>query len=101
MTGAILMEGGAIRLPLPSELDMKAASPLKAALAECRGRDVELDGSAVTRLGGQCLQVVLAAVRDWAVDGRSLSIVSPSVALVDHLEMLGVRPAPHTEEIAA
>ena len=102
MTEPLLTNGGAcVRLPLPCELDMKAAAPLKLALAECRGRDVELDGAAVTRLGGQCLQVILAAVRAWASDGRSFSIVSPSLALVDHMEMLGVRPMATPLESAA
>jgi len=50
-------------------LDLKAAAPLQAALLARRGQPVEIDASAVQRLGGLCLQVLLSAQKTWADDG--------------------------------
>ncbi|KAB0676117.1 STAS domain-containing protein, partial [Aureimonas leprariae] len=56
-------------LELPSVLDVRAAMPLHGSLAGLRGRAVELDASQVQRLGGQCLQVLVAAAAAWRLDG--------------------------------
>jgi chemotaxis protein CheX len=51
-----------------------------------------LDASSVQRLGGQCLQVLLAAAKAWGLDGHSLSFASPSEAFVQALDLFGVAP---------
>jgi chemotaxis protein CheX len=84
---------GAAKIALADVLDLKAASALTAELLGARGRDVELDGSAVQRLGAQCLQVILSARNTWDKDGVSLQIVNASHDLVEGLELLGVDPA--------
>jgi len=61
-------------LRLDRVLDLKAAQPLKAALAEHRGASVRLDASDVERLGGLCLQVLIAARRAWSEEGHDLTI---------------------------
>lgn len=61
-------------LRLDRVLDLKAAQPLKAALAEHRGASVRLDASDVERLGGLCLQVLVAARRAWSEEGHDLTI---------------------------
>ena len=76
-------------LPLPAVLDMRAAAPLAAELLERRGRDIELDASAVQRLGGQCLQVLLAARAAWNADGCGFRIASPSSGFTEGLVLLG------------
>ena len=61
-------------LTLDPILDLKAATPLKAALAEHRGQSLQLDASGVQRLGGLCLQVLVAARQAWRDEGRELTI---------------------------
>jgi chemotaxis protein CheX len=79
-------------IQLAEVLDLKAASTLATDLLGARGSDVELDGSAVQRLGAQCLQVILSAHATWDKEGVSLQIVNPSRDLVEGLELLGVDP---------
>lgn len=59
-------------LKLPAVLDIQQAEPLRAELLTMRGAPATLDGSAVERLGGLCLQVLLSAQQTWARDGHSL-----------------------------
>lgn len=76
-------------LVLDPVLDMKASGPLKAALIERRGRPVEVDASDVQRLGGLCLQVLLAAGRTWADDGCAFAITPRSAAFDEALAQFG------------
>ena len=64
--GCVPMKRPGRRRPAPVALaepclDLSAAGPLAASLLRRRGSPLALDGSAVERLGGQCLQVLLAA----------------------------------------
>ena len=65
-------------LILPDVLDLNAAELLKAELLALRGHPLTLDASAVERLGGLCLQVLLSARKTWAADGVNLSLGSVS-----------------------
>lgn len=65
-------------LILSDVLDLNAAEPLKAELLALRGHPVVLDASAVQRLGGLCLQILLSAKKTWAADGVNLSLGSVS-----------------------
>jgi chemotaxis protein CheX len=76
-------------LHLDAVLDLKAAGPLKAALLERRGEALQVDASQVQRLGGLCLQLLLAARRSWADDGQPLSITPRSQAFDDALGQFG------------
>ncbi len=69
-------------------LDLGAAAPLWANLCEVRGQPLEIDASAVDRLGGQCLQVLLAARAKWASDGVPFSISSPSPAFLEAAQLM-------------
>ena len=88
---------------LPAILDLTAAGPLTAELLAQRGTPLMVDGSAVERVGAQCLQVLLAARRTWAADGHAFSIESPSDALVETAAAIGAADLmfPLIEEIAA
>lgn len=77
---------------LAEVLDLKAAGALAADMLGARGRDLQLDGSAVQRLGAQCLQVIMSARGAWDKDGAVLQIVNASRDLVEGLELLGVDP---------
>jgi chemotaxis protein CheX len=79
-------------LQLPSILDVKAAAALQQQFLERRGTALQVDASHVERLGGLCLQVLLAAQAAWAADGESLDYDRPSPELLAGLGGFGVKP---------
>jgi chemotaxis protein CheX len=80
-------------LQLPPVMDLTAAAPLTERLLSMRGVDLAVDASEVARLGGQCLQVLLAALKTWDADGAKLEILRPSQDFVDALRHLGIDPS--------
>jgi chemotaxis protein CheX len=70
-------------------LDLNAAAPLLNEFLALRGRNVDVDASAVDRVGAQCLQVLLSARRTWDADGAEFSVVSPSSEFTSTLALLG------------
>ena len=83
----------AAAIALPETLDLKAAAPLKAALLERRGAAITVEADQVRRLGGLCLQVLLAARKAWAEDGKPFSITAPSEAFVETIRLFGAEGA--------
>ena len=81
--------GPASPVVLPEVLDVRAAAPLAAEFLARRGRDVDVDASSVRKLGGQCLQVLLAAHACWADERTVFRIVAPSSAFTGGLTLLG------------
>jgi chemotaxis protein CheX len=77
------------RLRLGAVLDLNAAGPLHAELLALRGGDLDLDASAVSRMGAQVLQVLLSARATWREDGAAFAIVAPSPEFVAVLDLLG------------
>jgi chemotaxis protein CheX len=78
---------------LPDHLDMQAAVPLQAALLALRGAGVSVDASGVEKLGGQCLQVLLAARKCWDEAGQDFTIAAMSDSFAAALAGFGVAPA--------
>ncbi len=76
-------------MKLPQVLDLAAATTLRTQLMERRGQKLALDGGEVERLGGLCLQVLIAARNQWRVDGVDFHIVNPSSAFADGARLLG------------
>ncbi|WP_426024383.1 STAS domain-containing protein [Brevundimonas sp. PWP3-1b1] len=76
-------------LILAEVLDLNAAEPLKAELLALRGHDLTLDASAVERLGGLCLQILMSARKTWAADGVNLSLGSASQYWTEQWAALG------------
>ena len=76
-------------LALPETLDLKAAGPLKSAFLAHRGEPLEIEAGQVRRLGGLCLQILLAARKAWADDGKAFSITGPSEAFVETTRLFG------------
>jgi chemotaxis protein CheX len=74
---------------LPPVLDLTAAGPLASELLARRGAPLMIDGSAVQRVGAQCVQVLLAAKNAWVADGQYFSVEAPSEALTETLAALG------------
>jgi chemotaxis protein CheX len=87
------LQGGDGEFHLPAILDLKAASELMEMFLHHRGENLYIDGGAVQRLGGQCLQVLLCARQAWEADGHSLVVDNISTEGVAALELLGVEPA--------
>ena len=78
-------------LALPAVMDLAAAGPLHAGVLARLGGSLEVDASEVRRLGGQCLQVLLAAQARWSADGAAFRVLDASPELVEGLELLGAR----------
>jgi chemotaxis protein CheX len=76
-----------VALALPQVLDLSAAMPLRALLIVHRGADLDLDAACVERLGGLCLQVLLAAHRTWEADGMTLRLLNLSDPCRDALRL--------------
>mgnify|MGYP002781227258 CR=1 FL=1 len=76
-------------LTLPAVLDLQQAGPLRDQLLALRGQSVTIDGSAVERLGGLCLQILISAQKTWARDGLSLVIDQVSEPFVQQWEAFG------------
>ncbi|MBF0665794.1 MAG: STAS domain-containing protein [Brevundimonas sp.] len=77
---------------LPAVLDIQAAEGLRVQLLGARGRPLTLDGSAVERLGGLCLQVLLSARQTWAADGHRLLVEPASEAFTEQWNAFGAPP---------
>ncbi|MEI4471157.1 STAS domain-containing protein [Frigidibacter sp. MR17.24] len=75
---------------LPARLDFNAAVPLAHALRDHAGDDLALDVTAVSHLGGLCLQVLLAAAQSWRGAGHSLSLTGCSPAVDEALTLFGI-----------
>ena len=76
-------------IALPAVLDLRAADPLKTQLLAVRGQGTTLDASAVERLGGLCLQVLLSALQTWRADGQSLTFINVTEAFASQWSALG------------
>lgn len=74
---------------LPQILDIGAAAPLWSELSRVRGKSLEVDASQVERVGGVCLQVLLAAQAAWLADGVTFCVVNPSAGFVEATRLMG------------
>ncbi|HHX90393.1 MAG TPA: STAS domain-containing protein [Paracoccus sp.] len=88
-------------LKLAACLDTLATRRLAADLASQRGHSLTLDAADVTFLGTLPLQLLLAAHRQWRMDGKSFRIADPSAAFLDGTALLGSNPAALGAEVAS
>ena len=86
---------------LDPNLDIRAAAPLRDALLAHAGTPVTVDAAQVSRLGALCLQVLLAAKRDWTARGLEVSIQAPSSAFAETLRLFGAQVALGSMEAAS
>jgi chemotaxis protein CheX len=68
------------------------AGELAGQLKDLRGAPLVLDASAVERVSGLGLQVLLSARLTWAADGAAMTVSAPSSAFQDALSLSGARP---------
>lgn len=80
-------------LSLSPVLDLNAAAPLRSLILMYRGQDLELDAGSVERIGGLCLQVLLAARQTWAADQKTLRIKDLPEPCQDALRLAGAAAA--------
>ena len=85
-------DAGSRTFELPEALDFTAAAPLADQLSNLVGEDLVIDASAVQRLCGSCLQVLIGAARTWKAEGGSLTLQNPSARFVEDLKLLGLEP---------
>lgn len=74
---------------LPASLDTRAAPALHEALMGFDGQPLTLDGSQVESLGGQCLQILLAAYETWGKSETPFAIENSSDALTAQWSAFG------------
>lgn len=77
-------------LSLGAVLDLNEASALRDKLLSVRGSDLSIDASAVERLGGLSVQVLMAAVKTWDRDKHSFTFVKVSDAFQKTMQLVGV-----------
>ncbi|RME15723.1 MAG: STAS domain-containing protein [Alphaproteobacteria bacterium] len=75
---------------LPERMNFAYAPELHRALLDLRGQDLELDGSQVIQTSGSCLQVLLSASQQWAIDQVRFTLRAASPALQEALKLLGL-----------
>ncbi|SDD63640.1 chemotaxis protein CheX [Paracoccus isoporae] len=88
------------KLTLPARLDLTAARPLARDIAQMPG-DILLDASAVTHLGGLCLQIILAARQHCKAQSRGFAIAAPSAEFAAALSIFGIAQAEISAQEAA
>lgn len=77
-------------LKLPEILDLNAASRLHEQVLAHRGENIDVDASEVSRVGAQCVQVLLSAAQTWRSDHQSFVIAQASDAFIKTLQLLGI-----------
>lgn len=78
---------------LPAVLNSAQASQLATNLRARSGDSLTLDASKVTMIGGQCLQVLLAARSSWDAGDADLEVANLSDEMVSGLAVLGIAAA--------
>ncbi|MGD2131808.1 MAG: STAS domain-containing protein [Maricaulaceae bacterium] len=76
-------------MKLPPILDLNAAKALRDEFTESRGDPLKIDASEVSKLGGLCLQVLLAAQAAWKADGVEFELERPSSAFTEAARLAG------------
>lgn len=77
---------------LPDRLDSIAAPSLLAAFMNRRGQPLDLDASSVEVIGALSMEVIIAAGRQWEVDGHGLAVLQPSKPFLAACTALGLFP---------
>ena len=77
-------------LKLPAVLDLPAASRLHEQVLTLQEQNIAVDASDVSRVGAQCIQVLLSAAESWRSAGRAFSVNQSSETFARTLQLLGV-----------
>lgn len=88
-------------IQLPEILDQRGAQKVATQLIEQKGKPVTLDASAITRLGGMGVEMLLAAQRQWQVDGIAFQICNWSPQAEKAIATLGLSTSHFHVEVTA
>ncbi|MCY0149899.1 STAS domain-containing protein [Hoeflea sp. G2-23] len=77
-------------LKLPAVLDLNAANRLHEQVLAHKGGNIDVDASDVSRIGAQCVQVLLSAAQSWRFDHQSFKVVQASDIFIKTLKLLGI-----------
>ena len=80
------------KIDLPPTLDLVAASDLLDQIREFADIPLDVDASAVTRLGIHCTQILLAASKSWKESNVPFHLKNPSENFLSTLALLGLGP---------
>ena len=75
-------------ITLETTLDIGAAKRLLEEIREARGSHLDIDAARVERIGGLCLQVLLAAKAAWRADHAEFRILNPSEMFLDGVTLM-------------
>lgn len=79
-------------LKLVTRLDSAQAQALAADLCARRGKPLLLDISAVETVSALALEVIIAAARQWALDGQEFALTGRSARFTETCTTLGLAP---------
>jgi chemotaxis protein CheX len=81
-----------VEIKLPAQLDMTALAPLREELAAAAASagTLTVNGSEVERVGTPAIQLLLAAAKAFAGEGRHFALETPSQTLSSALDDLGL-----------
>ncbi|MBL4870668.1 MAG: STAS domain-containing protein [Robiginitomaculum sp.] len=77
-------------IELTQVLDLTAAKPLFESFQVTRGQAITICAKNVERIGGQCVQVLLAASKAWRDDGHAFEITNSSDDFISGLHTFGL-----------
>ena len=81
-------------LSLATVLDLNEASNLHGKLMSLRGSDLTIDASGVERVGAQCMQVIMAAKKNWDEDKLNFKFSKVSDAFKKTMQLIGINIEP-------
>ena len=79
-------------LKLATRLDSAQAQGLAADLCARRGKALQLDISPVETVSALALEVIIAAARQWALDGQDFGLTGRSARFAEACTRLGLAP---------
>ena len=79
-------------MELVSRLDSGQAQGLAAELAARRGAPLTLDAGAVENVSALAIEVIIAAARQWALDGQAFALAGRSARFAETCAVLGLDP---------
>jgi len=78
---------------LDANLNLMAAAPLAQKLSDSLNAAVKLDAAQVSHIDQPCLQILIAAARQWHSSGVAFEVQNMSNEFLECLEIVGLNPS--------